>query len=165
MDWRWILLGVGWVYGLGVNVFGTLPALTEWYCGNDPDPTKWCDGVTLPSPDTISWLYLIAVVAHTVIFGINAFVWNPRSMFTWHHGFSIFAYAWPTIAALVWNGVVGILGDGAPTFDITSEASLRGYILWKVVLMLGFVAAILSTSSAVDLIRSHFKHRKYQPRT
>jgi hypothetical protein len=158
MHWMWLLLGATWLYETGVLVFATLPSLTEWY-GDDPDLP--------PDPLTIKILLLIAVIVHVVIllaYAIRARMSGKSApMHTWHYVLGVFAYAWPTIATWVWDNVFAASAS-PPEVDVSDAVKLRGYILWKAALMLAVIAAVASTASAIDLVRSSFKHSRLHPK-
>lgn len=166
MHWMWLVLGVTWLYETCVLVFGTLPALMEWDA--DPEPPLPPLPPRHPDPVAIKYLLLFAVIIHIVVFLVYAlWVRKPRAMHTWHCALGVFVYAWPTIAAWVWDSVYAEVdwpaGAGIPDgrFIIDDDAIyLRSYILWKCALMLAVIAAMVSTASVVDLVRSSFKHRR-----
>lgn len=146
VNWIWFVLAATWLYESGVFIFAVLPSLTEWY-----DP--------VPPPDTIKILLLVAAIFHGVVFLVYA-LWmrKPRSMHTWHYGYGLWAYAWPTVAAWLWDSTFGPTPALGAVYD---ETATQGYILWKAILLLASIAALTTMQSLMDTVRNSFTHRRW----
>ncbi len=139
----WISLTLVWLYEVGVFISVLfLPVMEIWT--DDP-----------PTVVTTKWVILAASILHFLLWFIMAFLTGSpaRRALTWHFGLGIWLWAWAAVAAFWWDQTFA----SPPTLNLADTDMTRGYILWKVVLIIGSVGALVSLTSGIVYMRRKFK--------
>lgn len=162
--WSWWSIFVLWLYETVVFVVWlVIPLIGAWEDSSHATPTA------------TKWLVTVALAANFVSYVFLMFAMKtPRRARTWHFTVGIWGWLWPTVAMWCWDSVFGAIPSvpvTAPVLPLggisTQESAdfslaLRGYVLWKVALMLGVVAALGVTFSAIQVLSDRFELMRYE---